>query len=180
MSTHRQTTAAPAIDTERLTLRGHRLEDFADYAAMWGDPEVTRYIGGRPFSEEEVWVRLLRQVGHWALLGFGYWVIRDRASGHFLGEVGFADLRRDLQPPLGDAPEAGWVLVPWAHGRGLASEAVRAALEWSEVQLGARRTVCIIDPENAASLRVAAKHGYRETHRTTYKGTPTVVFVRDV
>lgn len=56
----------PAIETERLTLRGHRLEDFAESAAMWADPEVTRYISGRPFSAEEIWARLLRYVGHWS------------------------------------------------------------------------------------------------------------------
>ena len=80
----------PAVDTARLTLRGHRIEDFDECAAMWGDPEVTRHIGGRPFTEEEVWTRLLRYVGHWSLLGFGYWVIREKATHRFVGEAGFA------------------------------------------------------------------------------------------
>lgn len=61
----------PTLRTERLVLRGHRREDLGDCAAMWADPEVTRYLGGRPFSEEEVWGRLLRYVGHWAIMGFG-------------------------------------------------------------------------------------------------------------
>ena len=78
---------APPIETPRLSLRGHTIEDFADSAAMWGDPNVTRFIGGRPFSEEEVWSRLLRYAGHWALKGFGYWVVRERSSGRFVGEV---------------------------------------------------------------------------------------------
>ena len=64
----------PVIETARLKLRGHRLDDFTPCAAMWADPVVTRHIGGRPLSEEESWTRLLRYVGHWALLGFGYWV----------------------------------------------------------------------------------------------------------
>jgi RimJ/RimL family protein N-acetyltransferase len=171
-------TLAPAIDTDRLTLRGHRAEDLHECAAMWGDPVVTRHVGGRPFSEEEVWSKLLRYVGHWSLLGFGYWVVRDRASGRFVGEVGFADFRRDITPSFDGAPEAGWVLLPWAHGRGLATEAVGAAIAWLETHGGRVRTVCMIDPGNAPSIRVALKCGFREWTRASYKGEPAILFER--
>src|SRR4029077_6257721 len=66
-------TKVPVIETERLKMRGHRLADLNDCAAMWADPIVTRHIGGRPFSEEETWARFLRYAGHWSLMGFGYW-----------------------------------------------------------------------------------------------------------
>jgi RimJ/RimL family protein N-acetyltransferase len=168
----------PTVDTARLVLRGHGLDDLADSAALWGDPAVTRYIGGRPSTEEEVWSRLLRYAGHWAALGYGYWVVVERASGRFVGEVGLADFRRAIEPSLAGAPEAGWVLAPWAHGRGYATEAVRAALAWYEDRFGPTRTVCIVDPAHAASLRVAARCGFRELARTTYHGDPTVVLER--
>ena len=115
----------PALKTERLTLRGHRLDDFAHCAAMWADPLVTRYIGGKPLTEEECWSRLLRYVGHWAWLGFGYWVAEERATGELVGEIGFADHKRDLEPSLKGVPEIGWVLASHAHGRGYATEAIR-------------------------------------------------------
>jgi RimJ/RimL family protein N-acetyltransferase len=169
---------APPIDTERLTLRGHVRDDFSDCAAMWADPEVTRHIGGRPFSAEEVWAKVLRYVGHWSVMGFGYWVIRERASGRFVGELGFADFKRDIEPPLAGAPELGWALAPWAHGRGFATEAVRAAIAWGDTRFGPVRTVCLIAPGNAPSIRVAEKCGYRELARTTYKGQPTLLFER--
>ena len=172
------TSAIPGIETERLTLRVHRLEDFVDSTAMWGDPEVTRYIGGRPFPKEEVWTKLLRYVGHWSVMGFGYWVIRDRATGRFVGEVGFADFKRDIQPSLEGAPEIGWALAPWAHGKGLATEAVRASVAWGVTHFESGRTVCLISPENLASIRVAEKCGYKEFKRTTYKGQPTILFER--
>jgi RimJ/RimL family protein N-acetyltransferase len=175
---HRPPSAIPGIETERLTLRAHRLEDFVDSAAMWGDPEVTRYIGGRPFSKEEVWTKLLRYVGHWSVMGFGYWVARDRATGRFVGEVGFADFKREIEPSLDGAPEIGWALAPWAHGRGLATEAVRAANAWGVAHFESGRTVCLISPENLASIRVAEKCGYKEFKRTTYKGQPTILFER--
>jgi RimJ/RimL family protein N-acetyltransferase len=174
---HPIATTAPVIETERLILRAHTLDDFGACAAMWGDPRVTRHIGGRPSTEEEVWARVLRYAGLWALLGYGYWALEERESGRFVGEAGFADFRREVTPPL-DAPEAGWVLAPWAHGRGYATEAVRAALAWGDAHLAARATVCMIAPENAASIQVAAKCGYRERTRTTYKDEDTIVFER--
>lgn len=168
----------PTLETERLVLRGHKIEDFADSAAMWGDPAVTRYIAARPFTPEECWARLHRHIGHWALLGFGYWTVRDRTTGEFLGEVGFADLRRALDPPFDGVPESGWAFVPAAHGRGIATEAVGAVHRWGDAHFRAVRTVCIINPENSASLRVAEKFGYREYARTTYREAATALLER--
>ena len=71
----------PVLETERLKLRGHRLDDFVHCAAMWADSEVTRYIGGKPFTEEESWTKFLRYAGHWTLLGFGYWVAEEKTTG---------------------------------------------------------------------------------------------------
>jgi RimJ/RimL family protein N-acetyltransferase len=170
--------AAPAIETERLRLRAHRVHDFADCVAMWGDPRVTRHIGGWPFSAVEVWARMLRYAGLWSLLGFGYWAVEERGSGRFVGEVGFADFKREIEPSIDGQPEIGWVLAPWAQGRGLATEAVGAALAWGDHNWGGRPTVCLIDPANAASIRLAGKCGYRELARTTYKGGPTILFRR--
>jgi RimJ/RimL family protein N-acetyltransferase len=171
-------TLIPAVDTERLTLRAPRLEDFEESFAMWSEPTVTRYVGGKPSTREEMWNRLLRYVGHWSVLGFGFWVVREKATGRFVGEVGVADFRRDIEPSLGGAKEAGWVLSPWAHGKGFATEAVRAALAWTEERFGPERVVCIIDPGNEASVRVAHRCGFREFALGTYKGEPTRMFER--
>jgi RimJ/RimL family protein N-acetyltransferase len=139
---------------------------------------VTRHFG-RTFTGEESWTRLMRYVGHWALLGFGYWIVEEKPSGRFVGEVGFADLRRDITPPLGDTPEIGWVLAASAQGKGFATEAARAAIAWGETNFGRRRTTCIVHPENLPSIRVAEKCGYGEVRRATYKGQPTIVFERE-
>ncbi|MGH9713511.1 MAG: GNAT family N-acetyltransferase [Candidatus Acidiferrales bacterium] len=168
----------PVIETERLRMRGYRLDDFNDCAAMWGDPAVVRHFGGRPFSEEEVWAKMLRHVGHWSLMGFGYWAIEERGTGKYAGELGFADFKRDIEPSLKNTPELGWALVSGLHGKGYATEAVRAAVAWGESRFGATRTVCLIHPENLASIHVAEKSGYQEFHRTTYKGQPAIIFAR--
>lgn len=169
--------AVPILETARLRLRAHRPQDLAVYAALWSDPEVMRYIGGEPSTREQSWARLLRNAGHWALLGFGYWIVEERASGRVLGEVGFANLERELSPAL-DAPEAGWVLTPDAHGQGLGTEAVSAILAWGDERFEGRPTVCIIDPDNRPSIRLAEKCGYRKAFEAPYHGSRLSVYRR--
>jgi RimJ/RimL family protein N-acetyltransferase len=174
---HNAAARIPIIETERLTMRGHRLDDFAECAAMWADADVTRYIGGKPLSAEEVRAKILRYVGHWSLMGFGYWVIEEKVSGRFVGEVGFADFKR-IEASFDREPEIGWALAAWAQGIGLATEAVGAAVAWGERHFGTARTVCLIHRDNVASIRLATKCGYREFGRTTYKDQPTMLFRR--
>lgn len=169
---------APTLESERLILRGHTVEAFPDYAAMWGDPIVARYIGGRPFTPEECWHRLLRGVGHWPVMGFGYWLAFEKASGRLVGEMGLAEFKRDITPSFDGAPEAGWVLAPWSHGKGYATEAVMAAHAWGDANVASKRTVCIIHPENDASVAVARKCGYRPIEPATYKGEEVLVLER--
>jgi RimJ/RimL family protein N-acetyltransferase len=179
----------PVLETERLRLRGHQLEDFADCAAMWANAAVTRFIGGKPLSEEEAWTKFLRYAGHWSLMGFGYWAAEEKATGRFLGEIGFADFKREIEPSLRGLPEIGWVLAAEFHGRGYATEAVRAVVEWGDSYFIKRhleqppversRTACIIAPDNLASIRVAEKCGYRQSQLTTYKGHAVLMFLRE-
>lgn len=168
---------APVVTTERLVLRAHRPQDFAAACGLWGDPDVVRFIGGKPLAPEDVWSRLLRYAGLWTMLGYGFWLVEERATGAFLGEVGFQDLRRDTVPSFAGTPEAGWALVPAAHGQGYAAEAVSAMHGWADAR-GMDRSVCIIAPENAASVRVAEKLGYRVLADGTYRGSPTRIFER--
>ena len=168
-------TATPLIETGRLRLRAHRRDDFAALHALWRDPAVYTHITGRPSTSEESWARLLRYAGHWQLMGFGYWAIEDKASGAFIGEAGLADYRRDIEPPFGATPEMGWLIDPEFHLRGLASEALRAIIGWGRVNIAAPQYACMIAPDNAASVALAASLGFRETGRTSYHGQPTIL-----
>lgn len=169
---------APVIETERLVLRGHRAEDFDAYLAMVSDPEVMRHITGSATPREQAWQRLLRYPGTWALFGFGMWVIEERATGAFLGETGFLASKRDMQPTTEGTLEMGWLVTRGAQGRGIAGEAVGAAIAWGDRTFPAMRMTCIIDPENTPSLRVADRHGFRETARPAYLGNTVILFER--
>jgi RimJ/RimL family protein N-acetyltransferase len=169
----------PVLETERLRLRAHTAADFDASAAMWADERVTRFIGGRPSAREDSWRRFMTFPGHWALLGFGYWLIEEKASGAYVGDGGFADFKRDLGEYVFDAPEQGWALSPAMHGKGYATEATSAMIRWAEKHFGRTDFVCMIDPDNAPSLRVADKLGYREFARTEYKGAASVLFRRE-
>lgn len=170
--------AVPVLETSRLRLRGCRADDFAPWFAMSRLSAFHRYFSAEPMPAEEVWKLLLRSAGHWVVLGYGFWAVEEKASGQFVGAIGFLNLKRDIEPPLGDAPEIGWVLAPAVHGLGYASEAVTAALVWAAGHFGPVRTVCLIHPENEASLRLAAKFGYREYARSTYHNAPIVLLER--
>ena len=168
----------PVLRTARLVLSPPAVADFADSLAMWSDPLVVRYMGGDPYTPQDAWSRLLRYAGLWSLLGFGYWTLRLADGGRFVGEVGFADFHRDMDPPLGEAPEAGWMLASWAHGQGYAGEATRAAFGWLDETRRPPRTVCMIDPANAPSLALAAKLGFRRFAQTRYKTREVVLLER--
>ena len=166
----------PTLTTSRLILRPHTAADFPACLTLWTDPAVTRFIGGRASTPEEVWRRILAYAGHWQLMGYGYFFAADRETGALVGEFGLADFHRDISPPLGDSPEAGWAMLPQYQGRGLVREALSAILAWADQSMP--RTVCMIDPDNAPSLKLAAKLGYTEYARTTYKDHPTVLHTR--
>ena len=95
------------------------------------------------------------------MLGYGYWAVEEKVSGLFIGELGFADFKRDIQLPIEGMPELGWALLPRAHGKGYATEALRAAVSWGDNHFGLLRTVCIIHRDNHPSFRVAEKLGYK-------------------
>ena len=167
----------PRIETPRLILRSHRLEDYASCAQMWGDPAVTRFIGGRVSTPQQTWSRVLAYRGHWALMGFGYWAIEEKASREFAGEAGFADFKREIAAMHG-VPELGFALRPKFQGNGLCTEAVRAILAWGDDNLAATRTVCLIDEGNAASIGVVTKFGYTAFGRTGLGAGTSLLFER--
>lgn len=165
------------LTTERLILTPVSIDDFDDQLALWGDADFTRYVMGRSLGPEQVWFRLLRDIGHWTALGRGNWSMRLSETGAYVGTVGVLDYRRDLDQPF-DAPEVGWGIGGEYHGHGLAREGLDAALAWADARYP--RTVCMIGPDNAPSLKLAERVGYRPYAQGRYEDAPTTLLERIV
>jgi RimJ/RimL family protein N-acetyltransferase len=156
-------TAAPTIDTRRLLLRPFRAEDHASYAAYCADEQTMRFLGG-VIGPEDAWRRLSTLAGQWVLKGFGPFAIEDKASGQFAGYAG------PWFPYGWPEPEIMWGLGREFHGRGYATEAARAARDWTYQTLGWATAISLIDPNNHASRRVAERLGATVDGETTLRG----------
>lgn len=163
--------------TERLSVTPASEADFGELKALWSDVDFVRPAFPKPLTGEEVWTRLLRDIGHWQVRGYGNWTVRLKETGEFVGSVGVLDYQRDIDPPL-DGHELGWAVAPRFQGQGMAFEAVSAALAWCDGALNVQRTVCIISPDNASSLKLAARLGYQKTHQAIFRGEPITVLER--
>ncbi len=172
------TSDIPELATARLRMRALKIEDFEAFAAMWSEPGVVRFVGGIPLAREDAWSRFLRQMGMWHYLGFGVFAMEEKQSGAFVGVAGFHDLHRNITPSIDGSMEAGWALSTASQGKGMAEEAMRAALAWADAVHAARRVTCIIRPDHAASLHIASKLGFVEYARANYNGDAIVLLER--
>lgn len=170
--------SAPTLTTPRLILRAHVLADYEPLHAMRQDPKVYEFVGGKASAPQESWFRLMRYLGHWPLMGYGYFAICERTTGRYIGEVGLAQHKRGLHPEFDEAPEAGWVLASDCFGQGYAGEAMTAVLDWFEADFGHQRSVCVIETAHAVSMRLAAKLGYSAFAQTMLKSSDVTLLHR--
>ena len=165
------TVSVPTLDTARLRLRPWHDEDLEPYAAMCADPEVMRYMGdGAPLSRDDAWRSMAMFVGHWQLRGYGMWAVEERDSRVFIGRVGLH--RPEGWPGL----EVGWMLDRATWGRGYATEAGRASLDYAWRTLDVGHVISLIMPENQASIRVAERLGQEREDTFDLNGLEVVVF----
>ena len=172
--------AAPVLETARLILWPFCAGDVDAHAAMMGDSEVMRHIGGQPLAREDAWRKLLNGAGLWPLFGYGYWAVERRADGAMIGQVGFADFKRNMTPSIDGLPEAGWLFARAAFGLGYATEAVGAMIGWADRALAEGQIVAIIDADNAASIRVAEKCGFATREDAVYRDQPILLLRRNI
>jgi RimJ/RimL family protein N-acetyltransferase len=169
---------APRIETERLILRGFRAEDLEPLSKMWADPAVFRFIGGNALSREDTWRRSLAACGQWPYCGWGYWIVELKTDATVVGQAGFADFKREMEPSIEGEPEFGYVFSPRVHGQGIAFEACSALLGWGDENLSPKSYPAIISPENLASIRLAQKLGFERASDAVYRGETIALFRR--
>ena len=144
----------PTLQTERLTLRTPRWEDFDAYAAFRGS-DRTKMLGG-PFSRVQAFEQLSSIIGHWHLRGFGRWMVADKETGAPLGIVGL------YFPEDWPEPEIAWSVFADGEGRGIAYEAAVAARNYAYQEMGWTTAISLIDPANHRSVTLAKRLGCKD------------------
>lgn len=166
------------FETERLVLRQLQGSDFETYAQIFADPEVMRYLGvgptmGKPMSRSDAWRSLAIMLGHWQIRGYGMWAVVEKASGRFVGRVG-------LHNPEGwPGLEVGWTLGREHWGRGFATEAGQAAMQYAFEVLDFPHILSVIHPENRGSIRVAERLGMKFERPWDLMGVNVSLYGRD-
>lgn len=145
------------IETQRLILRLPQAQDFDAYAQMLGDEETARYIGGH-MLRAPAWRKFLQMPGAWAIQGFGMFSLVEKASGHWIGQVG------PWHPEGWPGTEVGWAITRSAWGKGYAHEAAAASIDWAFDTLGWSEVIHSIQPPNRASIALAERLGSHYLH----------------
>jgi len=141
------TVTVPTLDTERLMLRAHRMDDFEALVPVLGSDHA-RYMGG-PMTRKQAWSCFCSDIAQWSLLGHGAWGVERRDNGDFVGQISI------IKPPHFPEVEIGWVFLPGAEGRGYAREAALAALTYAFATLKLKTLVSYIDRRNIRSIALA-------------------------
>jgi len=170
---------APHLVTERLDLRLPTAADVAAMAAIVAHEDTRRHLGPA-FDPADHFQRFSRNAGSWLLYGYGGFMVRLRGSEELIGNCGVFHSWRGLGADFDDTPEAGWILRHDQVGRGIGIEAMTAAFGWFDRAYGPRRVVCMITPENEASVRLAGKLGFTPMRESVLPDGDTVVLLERV
>lgn len=148
--------SAPTVETARLVLRPWRESDLDDYTTVLTSEEVRSALHlPETTSRRDAWLQMAMWTGQWELRGTGQWALEERETGAFLGRVGL----HWPENPDGLGVEVGWALHPDHWGKGYATEAGAAALDYAFGTLGCGEVWSFILPENHRSQAVAARLG---------------------
>lgn len=160
----------PTIETERLRLRAFSSGDLEPYAQIYADDLFVRHLNGKTLTRQKTWENMALILGHWALRGYGIWAIEHRVTGALVGRAGLLNL-----PGWPDV-EVCWALSPKFWGNGYATEASRAAIKWAFREVGIRRLISLISPDNRRSEAVALRLGEQFREQITFEAKPTNVY----
>jgi RimJ/RimL family protein N-acetyltransferase len=159
------------IETERLRMRRYVLEDADEHLRIISAPEFLRHMGPqfRP-TRDKVLFGYGRIAEHWLRMGYGEWALELKGEGRLFGYCGL----RHLVPT--DEVELFYGADPAYWGRGLVTEAARAALRYGFGRAGLARVMAVTDKENRGSRRVMEKCGLRYERDDFYFGVPVVYY----
>ncbi len=147
------------IVTERLVLRPPTGGDAPEMVAIFGDLRVMEWLGrSEPESAEKILERAQRQAAVFERLGYCMMLVRTRDTGELIGDCGGMPVALK-----GPETEIGWRLAPDHWGKGYATEAARAILEFFFTRTDLERLIAVTRHTNTRSMRVMERIGM--THR---------------
>jgi RimJ/RimL family protein N-acetyltransferase len=150
------------LETDRLLLVPCRNEHLSGLFAINSDPEVMRYLSGRPETLALTQSMIDRVRERWTKCGYSWWTFIERQSGEIVGAGCIQNLRRGGDEPEADCPlEIGWRVRRDKWAQGIATEAARAMADFAFFRLRANVLYAVCDPENRASVSVMVKLGMR-------------------
>ncbi|MBL8088920.1 MAG: GNAT family N-acetyltransferase [Anaerolineales bacterium] len=146
------------LETKRLILRHQTLDDLDSLWALYQNPNITKYIPDAPRSYEEAKEELEWHMhGHPKHPELGLWATIHKETGKFIGRCGLLPWTIDNQFDI----EVAYTIAEEYWGQGLASEAAEGILNYGFENLNLSRLICLIDPENIGSQKVAEKIGMK-------------------
>jgi len=160
------------IESERLTIREfHPEADAEAMLAVYGDPEVMRFVPGGHFRGlGTVEARLKTYARESSRRGFSSWAVVERETGRVIGDAGFG-----IFEPTREI-ELGYTLARDSWGNGFATEAGSACLAAGLAHLGVPRIIAVVDEENVASQRVAERIGMTRVETIDAHYRPHVLY----
>jgi RimJ/RimL family protein N-acetyltransferase len=170
--------ASPLLRTERLELWQPQRDDLAGLMALLAADETRRFLGDARPDASHQFNRLMRHAGGWTLYGYGIFYVRLAGKARIIGNCGVFHSRRGFGQGMDDVPEAGWIIHSDHWGKGLAREAMQAALAWFDATHGPRRIAAMIEEGNVASQKVADTLGFVEYARQDAEGAPLILYER--
>ena len=155
----------PSCETDRLTLRPFASADVNALHEIFSKPTVLRYFPNQtPPNRAQVERIINFQLSHWEKHGYGWWAVELTELKKMIGWCGLQFL-----PETGET-EVAYLLEPEHWGHGFGTEAARYSLHYGFIDLGIKKIVAIVHPDNLASRRVIEKLGMHFVDRASYFG----------
>jgi len=161
----------PELETERLLLRRVTPDDLDEFGRrIFADPDVIRYLPRHDMTPRERAERAQNIFDrNWSSRGYGGWLITDKLDGQLIGAC-------DLDWEEGSEVELGYSLARAYWGKGMATEAARAAVRFGFENAGLERIVAVVSPENTASWRLLENIGFVHEKRAHRYGLDVVYY----
>lgn len=161
----------PVLETDRFILRMFEARDLETAYRLFNDADVQKYLSPKNRrTREQLGVMLENFVRYWSEKGFGLWCVTEKHIGEMIGYCGFQNFEKTENVEI----VFGYLKEYW--GKGAATEALCACLNFGMDKLSFNKIFAVTNPENIGSIRVLEKSGMSFLEREFHYGMETVIY----